>query len=156
MTDTTLPPEVETAISRIGIYVDGKLLGDNLDIIRDHLHRLAEENARLRESAQQIERECLEAWKQATHSRSCAKVAESELADVRRKWADAESKLAACDDDLRLVLAERDALKARIAEAPVGTPIELDGRLATFRFLKPYATNGKRVALLPLDDEAKS
>jgi len=49
MTDTTLPPEVATAVNRIGIYVDEKLLGENLDIIRDHLHRLAEENARLLE-----------------------------------------------------------------------------------------------------------
>jgi len=86
-----LPPEVAEAIERADAAFHHTGLFDEpaWAIIRAHLRRLAEENARLRESAQQIERECLEAWKQATHSRSCATVAE----------------------------AERDALKARIAEA---------------------------------------
>lgn len=36
-----LRPEVQKALNRIGIYVDGKLLGENLDIIKAELLRLA-------------------------------------------------------------------------------------------------------------------
>jgi len=114
-TDTTLPPDVAEAkvlriAKRLIALSDAAANRDwnefsmrvpaeperDADLVltsaAQELVSLAEENARLRESAQQIERECLEAWKQATHSRSCAKVAE----------------------------AERDALKARIAEAKRG------------------------------------
>jgi len=89
-TDTTLAPEVAEAIHAIdtgnGVFVNGDdgVGGDKWKIVRAHLHRLAEENARLL----------------------------GELEEVR--------------GTLRVVMplheqamAERDALKARIAEAPV-------------------------------------
>jgi|SRR6185437_6464619 len=90
MTDTTLPPEVAEAIK----YVDG--IFDDADngewsTVRTHLHRLAEENARTQEKCDLLE----QANAFNTLSASAAYTA------------------------MRRAEAERDALKARIAEAPV-------------------------------------
>lgn len=38
---------------------------------------------------------------------------------LRNRWANAESRLAACDGDLQQVIVERDALRERIEKAPV-------------------------------------
>jgi hypothetical protein len=84
-----LRPEAQTAVTRLGIYVDGKLLGKNLDIIRAELQRLTDENARL--VVANSERDTLF----AEHER---------LTGTLKMW------MARCTD----AEAERDALRKRL------------------------------------------
>lgn len=119
-TDTTLPPEVTDAIDYMDRCGVARAAQGGWSIIRAHLHRLAEENARLR----------------------------GELEEVH--------------GTLRVVMplheqamAERDALKARIAEAVTGiyqNGLTDHGVVYTQKLTNPRLI-GKRVALLPLDDE---
>jgi len=146
-----LPPEVETAISRIGIYVDGKLLGDNLDTVRTHLHRLAEENARL--LSIQI----------GMHRDVCANALRAEEAEARvQELERVKIALVAERDHAKLLQrkaeAERDALKARAAEAvviecPAHKPTTEAGWAKVIEWAKGVKwTRGQRVALLKLED----
>lgn len=79
-TDTTMPPEVAEAIA---IMDAENTVNGSWNAVRDHLHRLAEENARLNAECKQHLRQAMENGRDANHAES-----------------------------------ERDALKARIAEAP--------------------------------------
>jgi len=118
MTDTTLPPEVAEAMDACERAVDCISLGDQDEpkIVRTHLHRLAEENARLL----------------------------GELEEVR--------------GTLRVVMplheqamAERDALKARFAEAPVVTVRDVYA-IAAFPFARIDAATMDRPVHLVVED----
>lgn len=130
MTDT-LPQEVAEAIASIdkgSVFVDGDdCAGDNKwGTVRAHLHRLAEENARLRE---QFEHEKDERFK-VIHA------AHREV--VNRQRVDAE-------------LAK---IRKRIAEAPIGM-VDAEMVMPVGSRLFQESMWDKRVALLKLEDGAR-
>jgi len=128
MTDTTLPPEVAEAIDSIDdcMRMDIKVVPVGpLKVVRDYCDRLAEENARLRPMLTARSQEMLRLVSESGELKTRAEKAES----------------------------ERDALKARIAEAPV---VQVDAGDVIERLLDLGYYKGKPLALLPLDDETKS
>src|SRR5690348_2161903 len=134
-----LPESVRDAVNRIGIYVDEKLLGTNLDVIRAELLRLAarvkeleRENAELRDYAKEADRRVGEQF-------GCAQQAQAFALEKQRECLSATTELA--------------ALKAKIAEAPTGVVNRCALNSAPeYHITAPGSPlDGHRVALLDLD-----
>lgn len=73
----------------------------------------------------------------------------AEVAGAGRRYADSESRLAACDAALQDVQAERDALRERIEKAP-SIELSREDWLDHYERVSPSYI-GKRVALVVLD-----